>query len=538
MKTDMVVARELAAHYKMKEFTPSLFKRVALAVSGLIPRSYQVEVMWEVIRSVLLRQGKVIYIMMPRQSGKSQGLAETVTQLGVIIPIFFSELYPHMRNGFNVGIYAPSDDPAKLFTDKVKERLESFYYTGILGVHADINNSKWIKLSTGSNILTHTASPTSKCIEGPDLDLAVLEEAQSITEGKIIKSIDPQLAARNGTMVYIFTASHEEKEHGRVYYEVTDEMERRENGLPPNPDFHIIDLERCFSEPGTQDYRRFVLGRFKRYGIDHPAMQSQFFHVWDVTEGQDFMDKKTLRKCKSGPWLDSCEEPCVGGLDVAKSNDCTVMEVMRLRDRQIIYWEYWRGDDYVVQSIDIRLAASRFNFVEFRAENNPPGGVLNDFLEVDTELADGTVIPGIENLVRVNTLDTLRDQSFADMKLKTQNKQYSYPDVKKDEVDLFEKQMCALVRRKVGNKIRVDHQNKRGMQHKSDFPDSHRLTLDAADGFIDMGKPGEVEEREDKKNNSHSLKKSGGSRKKTVGNREIVDDDDNSAYGLKAKKRW
>ena len=534
MRGDVTLARQVASHFKFAHYTSRIHKRISLAVTGMIPRSYQVEVMWPVVVSVLRREGRVIYIWLPRQSGKSQELAEVTTQLSIIIPIFFYKQYPHLQNGINVGVYAPAEETAKLFTDKVKDRLESPFYTDFLGVHADVNNSSNIKLSTGSSILTTTASPTAKCKEGPDLDLAIIEEAQAVNEGKIIKSIDPQLAARNGTMVYIFTASHEDKEHGMIYNTCIKEMENREKGLPPDPDFYVIDLQRCFDEPGTQDYRKFVLGRIRRYGIDHPAIQSQYFGNWDATEGDDFMTRKTLLKCKSGEWLDSCDELCVGSLDTAKTNDFSWMTIMRLRDRHIIFMRSWRGDDYVKQSVEIRLQAAKFRLAEFRSEDNPPGNVLNDFLEVETEMSDGTLIPAIETIVRLATSDFIRDESFTQMKLKTQNRGYTYPDSEREEIDLFEKQMCALVRRKVGQKTRVDHQNKRGDQYKSDAPDSLRLVLDAAEGYVEFD-----EKAEKNDSNSHSIKNESDS-KKSSKNRSRLDlePDDEVEYGLSAKKRW
>ena len=144
-------------------------------------------------------------------------------------------------------------------------------------------------------------------------------------------------------------------------------------------------------------------------------------------------------------------------------------------------------------------------------------------------MPDGTIIPGIENLVRLATSDSLRDESFTQMKLKTQNRGYTYPDVDREEITLFEKQMCALVRRKVGQKTRVDHQNKRGDQYKSDAPDSLRMVLDIAEGYVDF----------DGKDEDADLKRESVSRTEKRSRRITSDDMEDGDYGIKRKsKRW
>ena len=472
---------EIHQRYQFERFTVNLFKRFSLAKTGMIPRAYQIQAIVPIMLSVLKREGRVFFVQMPRQSGKSQGLSEGVSQLSAEIPLLFSSIYPGISKGINTGVYGPADETAKMFTDKVEMRVNSSFYSDFLGISADTNNSKHIKLSTGSHILTHTASPNAKFMEGPDLDLAVIEEAQAVVESKITKSIEPMLAARNGTMAYIFSASEEEKEHGYVYYQIKTELERRARGAKPNPNFIIISLEQVFSTPGTSDYRRFVMNKIKAKGIEHPSIRSQYFSEWDASVGSDFMDMKTLLRCRKGEWLEHSNEPCAAGLDAAKVNDSTVFGVMRLRDRHLIYILQIHGDDYPTQNLAIRLACYKFNIKELRSENNGPQGVLNDMLEKDVYLESGKMLPRLDILTRTNTSDDNRDESFVQMKLKTRAGYFTYPDIQRPEIDLLEKQLCALVKRKVGNKIRIDHQNKRGEQFKSDYPDMLRLCLETVE---------------------------------------------------------
>jgi hypothetical protein len=463
--------------YSFNAYTVQLHKRFALAKTGMIPRNYQIRAFFPVINSVLNRSGHSFIIEMPRQSGKSQELAETVTQLCGEIPFLFGHTFPFISNGINVGVFGPSDETSKLFTDKLSARTSSIFYNDILGISTDEKNKKHIRLSTGSHILSQTANLNAKFKEGADLDLAIVEEAQSVPELYITKVIEPMLAARNGTIVHICSAAYEEKEHGFVYYKIKEEIRRRQQGLKPDPYITIIDLEEIFNTPGTADYRRYVLKQIKKKGRDHPAIRAAFFNEWDIEQGEDYMTEEILRTCRKGPWIDSTDEPVLIVIDVAKVNDSTVIEVGRIRDRHTCFFLEMKGDDYAKQNEVIHsVITDQFpNHKDIRVDTTG-NKVLADFLERPVTVA-GHLYDGLD-ITSLTISEESRAESFMNMKLKTRRKYYTYPDVDRKEVEMFEKQTCSLKRVKKGNITRVDHQQKKGEQYHSDYPDAHRLLLD------------------------------------------------------------
>jgi hypothetical protein len=483
-------ARALADMFSFEQgYTPNIYKRVALAATQQLPRDYQIEMIWPIFMSVIHRRGQRFFIKQPRQSGKSTEIAEMVSQLCGIAPLYLADQFPYLRKGINVANFAPEKDKAEILTDKMEERLTSWLYNDVLGVVANTNNSRHFKLNTGSEIITGTASDTAKCPEGNSLDLCNIDEAHAVSNMRIKKSIRPQLAARNGTMVYIFTASEDIREHGYVYMACKREDERREKGLTPSPFFREKTLEEIFASHGIQEYRRYVLSEIEDLGIDDESIQSQYFGDWDPEIPEEFMNMKILKRCRKGPLISESDDPCIVGIDVARGGgDSTIVEVIRIKDRHVLNWLEIPGDDFIQQDIAIKLFLLNYNVLVGRADNTGLGAGLIDNLEANTILPDGRVLTGLNYLVRHNITGDERELSFMSMKRKTRDRWYSYPDLGDKDFgkklqQKFEVQICGLIRKKVGQKVRIDHPNKRG--YRSDYADSHRLALDQLEEIVD-----------------------------------------------------
>lgn len=461
----------------MEEYTPKIFKRISVATTGMIPRKYQIRAFWPVIKSILNEEGQTFFIEAPRQCGKSQGIAEVVSQVSTIIPTFFPDKYPHLAEGFHCGVYAPKKPKADLLASKIKDRVNSFMYTEIMGIHSQVSNGNTFKLSNGSEMLTSTASPNATCLEGPTLHACIIEEAQGVKDFQILKSIRPQLAATNGTMVYVYTASDDPKEHGLVYRACMKEQERIKRGLPPDPRFRLIDLKDVFKTPGTQKYRKYVKAEIRRLGINHPTIQSQYFRKWDTETGLEYLTLEILDRCRKGKWQDSeLEHDCIVSLDVARVNDSTVLTIMRIDDRHILAWYEWIGDNYAVQSKEIKKILRRYKVVSGKAEvTGGYGQGLLDFLVTQQQEGD-VVYEAIDYIDGLNTSEGMRTQSFIDMKEAVRHKFFTYPEDVREERVKFELQMCSLIKKKKGNAIRIDHPST--VDGRSDYPDGCRLILD------------------------------------------------------------
>lgn len=486
-------ARRLAMQFKVDEYTTDMFKRIAYASTQLMPRNYQVESFWPIIRSILYEEGKTFYIWWPRQSGKSTGISEVISQLAGIIPLFFADKFPHLSKGLNVGVFAPTDDKAMLLSDKMKERLTSWVYRDVFGILADVNNHKHFKLNIGSHIFTGTASKNAKCVEGNTLHVCIIDEAQQVSDFRIKKSIRPQLASTNGTMIYVFTASEEEAEHGLVYIKCMTEDERRDKGLKPDPNFIVVTLNDIYSHPGTQKYRKWVNKEIADFGRGDESIQSQFFGVWNPLGSDVFMSMKVLRRCKRGKLSETCDEMCVAAIDPAEVLDATVVGVARIRDKQIIAFLELEGDNYPEQDILIREFLEGFNIVQARGDNTGPGRVLFQYLQKKKKLPDGKEYSGLKYLIPVNTTSDYRDESFRNMKRQIRKKFIRYPIDDSPLILNFELQITGLVKRKVGNKIRVDHPNKRGKQYRSDYADVTRLLIECLED-LDVGDLSDLED--------------------------------------------
>jgi hypothetical protein len=100
--------------------------------SGIIMYPYQEQYAKRLIRSVLENDGAEITALFSRQSGKSETVATTVGGMMIILPklanmpMFADDQRLQMfRDGFWVGIFAPSQRQAQITYNRMRSRLQS-----------------------------------------------------------------------------------------------------------------------------------------------------------------------------------------------------------------------------------------------------------------------------------------------------------------------------------------------------------------------------------------------------------------------------
>jgi hypothetical protein len=473
---------------KIDEFTPEMMRRVELASTDgdIILRPYQINRLWPVIDSVIHSKGKTFAMQMPRQSGKSVAVATTLYQIGSVVVSYMKHVSPHLKKGMRGGVYGPNKRTSDLMIDKVKSRFNSYFSREIMGIDYDLNNGNLFKLSNGSEILSATASDKAECIEGPSLHFCIIEEAQAVKSFKIIKSIRPQLAAVNGTMLYLGSASDDPKEHGLFYNMI------KKGG----DDVLMVSLDEVFRTRGTGNYRRFVLNDIEKFGIDHPSIQSQYFGVWDTDTGLRWMTMKNLKPLRRGAVVDKSTWDCVVGIDPAKAQDSTVVTVMTINTKppSILTWLEIRGDNYVVQGKTIKTFLSDFNIVAGGCDIQGSGTGLYDILT--TPMEDN--LTPLLMLSGESVHEDTRRMEFDNLKMSVVRGKFTYPEDDVPERLEFERQMTQMIKRKRGNVVRIDHPTT--VDGRSDYPDSLRIAMKYVEQFEELDEMEKnVEESKNKK---------------------------------------
>ena len=186
--------------------------------SGKVMYAYQTQFSKRIIRSVLENDGAEVTALFSRQSGKTETIAITVGGLMIILPemakmpMFADDQRLSMfKDGFWVGIFAPSQRQAQITYNRMKSRLQCKESVAVLEdpdfrLEFTTSNGQTVALSNGSFCTAISASDGSN-IEGESFKFIICEECQDISNYKIRKSIHPMGAAYNATICKIGTAT-------------------------------------------------------------------------------------------------------------------------------------------------------------------------------------------------------------------------------------------------------------------------------------------------------------------------------------------
>lgn len=184
--------------------------------SGRVMYPYQKQFSKRIIRSVLENDGAELTALFSRQSGKTETVAITVGGLMIILPqlanmpMFLDDKrLATFKDGFWVGIFAPSQRQAQITYNRMKGRLQCKEAIAVLNdpdfrLEFTTSNGQTVALSNGSFCTAISASDGSN-IEGESFKFIICEECQDISNFKIRKSIHPMGAAYNATLCKIGT---------------------------------------------------------------------------------------------------------------------------------------------------------------------------------------------------------------------------------------------------------------------------------------------------------------------------------------------
>ena len=155
--------------------------------SGKVMYAYQTQFSKRIIRSVLENDGAEITALFSRQSGKTETIAITVGGLMIILPqlanmpMFADDPRLSMyKDGFWVGIFAPSQRQAQITYNRMKNRLQCKESIAVLEdpdfrLDFTTSNGQTVALSNGSFCTAISASDGSN-IEGESFKFIICEE--------------------------------------------------------------------------------------------------------------------------------------------------------------------------------------------------------------------------------------------------------------------------------------------------------------------------------------------------------------------------
>lgn len=327
-------------------------------INGIEFYAYQKALAYRIIESLLLNDGACITGLYSRQCGKSETLGSLTVGLCVLLPVLaaiwpMDERLALFRDGIYIGVFAPKLDLSGPIYLKVRARAESDLCQAIMAdpdIAVGLTQSRGDSLAftNGSRVSARTASEAT-LVEGDTLHLALIDEAQRVSRGKVLKEIGPMLAARNGTMVKIGTAWLSK---GGFHTDIKFNLEQQNKGAARNHyqfDYkqvivekralytrqkkeHAAGLRKLPADPFHLKYEKWVNAELARLGGNDNSeeFRMNFRLMWEESR-MIAIKEQTLAACAST--LYEVNVPFhggfqVAGLDIAKTNDSTVLTIL------------------------------------------------------------------------------------------------------------------------------------------------------------------------------------------------------------------
>lgn len=383
------------------EFVESLVDKVMQFMEVLAGHSlhaYQQPLARRIIESVVIGDGEEITGLAARQSGKTETIANTVSTLMVLLPrlaVLYPDLLGKFKNGFWVGLFAPTEGQAETLYGRTVSRLTSERALEILG-DPEIDDetgrvpgvTKSIRLKkSGSTLTMMTANPRAK-IESKSFHLVVVDECQEADDFVVVKSIAPMLAYYAGTFVKTGTPTTSKNN----FYRAIQLNKRRQTsrGARQNHfEWNWKDVAKV-----NDNYAKFIRKEMLRIGEDSDEFQMSFNCKWLLERGM-FVTSTVMEELGDTSqeivrsWFRS---PVVVGIDPARKTDSTVVTVVWVDwdrpdefgyyDHRVLNWLELQGDDWEDQYFQITNFLSSYDVLAVGVDANGVGDAVAQRLKI------------------------------------------------------------------------------------------------------------------------------------------------------------
>ena len=372
-------------------------------LTGIPLYSYQEEIAYRIIYSVITFEGSVLTVLLSRQSGKSETMAFVIDTLTVLLPAL-AKIIPDLEqfsNGFRVGLFAPQSDQVVTTYSRAMTRLTSANAEMVLSdpdLLVSLESEVRLNLSNGSFLAGQVASKQSK-IESKTYNFIIIEEAQDTDDFLVTKSIEPMLTATGGTLVKVGTTGVT-KNHFWYEIQANRNHDRKipDKRLRNHFEYAYKEIISARRHQFEIDHKKFhlnyeadILRKKERWGEDSQAFKLAYALVWDLESGMLISDKEfnTLLNRKLGFQEPSTGDYVVAGLDIGKAPAETVLTIAKVwytddpfekPYKQILAWVCLGGLDYEAQHHEILNYIVEYNISTIFADYTGVGKPVVDRL--------------------------------------------------------------------------------------------------------------------------------------------------------------
>ena len=386
------------------EFVDDLVKKLILFVEEFCDVKffpYQIPIAYSFIESIVLGDGEEKTLIATRQSGKSEVVSNLIAGLMVILPRL-ATVYPtwlkKFEKGFWVGVFAPTEEQAETVFGRVVSKLTSEHATTFL-LDPDIDDKatggggrgkgKVITLKkSGSLCRMQTCNPKAK-IESKTYHFAFIDEAQEADETMIAKSIKPMLAWNNGSIVLGGTAQR----YKSYFYNAIQYNKRRDINSRNNRQHHH-EYDWKTAAKYNNNYASFIAKEKLRIGEDSDEFQMSYCNRWMLEKGM-FVAEERLERLydPSMPLITEWwKTPIVVGIDVARSNDSTVVtpvwvdwdhpDAFGFYEHRVLNWHEINNVEWESQYFEIIDFLRNYDVYRIGVDAQGVGGAVAERLQI------------------------------------------------------------------------------------------------------------------------------------------------------------
>lgn len=480
------------------------------AYSGVTLFPYQTQFSKRVIRSVLLNDGAEITALFSRQSGKTETISVTMGGLMIILPqlanmpMFANDKRLQMfKDGFWVGIFAPSKFQAQTTFDRIKGFMQSKTAQAVLEdpdfrLFFTTSNGQTVSLSNGSFVTAISASDRSN-IESKSFMFLICEEAQDISNFVIRKSIHPMGAFYNASKCKIGTATTYKGD----FYEAIERNKKEYSEGKVKIKAHFEYNYKVVQKYNPR-YANYIRGEKRSLGETSDEFRMSYNLEWIISRGM-FIDyeeveencgEKYLERVSSDKQANHCAGIDIGGgSSKSKDADSTVITIVEVDWNKPVIMESRINEE--TKENEIYLAYNTY---------------IKDWYEISPEIAEDyeeqfSLIMEYLKLFRIARvyIDSTRESSLAQrikanvpyevvpfvFTSKSKSEMYKFllseiktgraripmgkKTVKTKEYLSFADQLSALQKTYSGTNLVVSHPDIRGAH--DDYPDSWGLAV-------------------------------------------------------------
>lgn len=481
------------------------------AYSGRVMYKYQTQFSKRIIRSVLENDGAEITALFARQSGKTETIAITVGGLMIILPqlanmpMFADDPRLQMfKDGFWVGIFAPSQRQAQITYRRMKSRIQCKESLAILEdpdfrLEFTTSNGQTVALSNGSFVTAISASDGSN-IEGESFKFIICEEAQDISNYKIRKSIHPMGAAYNATICKIGTATTFKGDFYEAIQRNKKDYEEKRIKIRNHFEYNYKVVQKY-----NPRYAKYVEREKRSLGENSDEFRMSYNLEWIISRGM-FIDIDEFEANCGDSFLDRVDRDLqanhVGGIDVgggsdkkSKDADSTVITIVEVDWENPVLMESAYNEE--TQEEEVYLAYN--SYIKDWLEINPEiakdyeeqYAIIMDYLKnfrIAKLVVDATRESSLGQRIRANVKYEVelfvfstksKSELYKNLDKEINTGRAKYPNSKETqktkEHQKFIQQMTDLQKGYSGSNLVVSHPDERGAH--DDYPDSWALAL-------------------------------------------------------------